>query len=238
MLTSDALFNGKLTIFQQKEGYRFSLDAVLLAGLTQVKPGARVVDLGTGCGVIPLIMAHKGMGVELIGLEIQRELVDLARMNVEANGFAGRIQILEADFRKVREHLPGESFDLVTCNPPYRSVDTGRINPNLQKALARHELTASLEDVLGAARYLLRMGGRLALIYPAARLASLFVTANKHGFSAKALTVIYSNPSGLARLVFLECRKGGGEELKIASPFYIYEPDGAYSKAMQALYDG
>lgn len=237
LCTSDTLFNGKLTIFQHKEGYRFSIDAVLLAGFTKVKPADRIVDLGTGCGVIPLVIAHRGMGAKLTGLEIQSELVDLARTNIDVNGFMDRIQIIEADFRRVHEHLPGQSFDLVTCNPPYRRLDTGRINPNRQKALARHELTASVEDAFGAAKYLLTVGGRFALIYPATRLASLFIMASKYGFGAKDLTIIYSNSSSPARLVFLECRKGGGEELKIAPAFYIYESDGVYSRAMQAFYD-
>jgi tRNA1Val (adenine37-N6)-methyltransferase len=237
VLTSDTLFNGKLTVYQEKEGYRFSIDAVVLAGLCRVKPSDRVVDLGTGCAVVPLILAYRNQGRELTGVEIQPSLATLAQKNVEANGFADRIRILEADFKEISTHLPPESFDLVVSNPPYRRTHSGRLNPNRQRALARHELVGSIQDVFSAGKYLLVEGGRLGVIYPAARLGHLMVTADRYGFSPKELVLIYSYASGPARLVHLECRKGGGEELMIAQPFFIFRGDGTYADSMQAIYD-
>lgn len=237
MLTADSLFSGNLIVYQEKRGYRFSLDAVLLAGLSRIRPRDRIVDLGTGCGVVPLILAYRRPGQSVVGIEIQPELAALAQKNVDTNGFSERIRILESDYRQVATHLQAESFDLVVSNPPYRRIDTGRINPDRQRAIARHELAGSVTDVFAAGKYLLTQGGRLAIIYPAARLSHLLVTAYQHDFSAKELTVIHSDTCGPGRLIHLECRKGGGEELKVAPPFFIYRADGTYTEAMQAIYE-
>jgi tRNA1Val (adenine37-N6)-methyltransferase len=237
LLTADSLFSGKLIVYQEKEGYRFSLDAVLLAGFSKVKPADRIIDLGTGCGVVPLILAYRKLGQSLVGVEVQSELAALAQKNVETNGFSDRIRIYEMDYRQVASQFPAGGFDLAVSNPPYRRIDTGRINPHRQKALARHELAGSISDVFSAAKQLLPRGGRLAVIYPATRLDHLVVTAHRSGFSPKELTVVHSDRSGPGRLVFLECRKGGGEELKVTPPFFIYEADGTYTEAMRVFFE-
>lgn len=207
---------------QEKKGYRFAIDAVLLAGLTQLKKQERVIELGTGCGVIPLILAYGwNTNKKIVGVEIQAELARLARENVAANGMDERITIVEMDFRTLPAEFAARSFDLVLCNPPYRKPGTGRINPDMQKAIARHELRATLADVFSGARHLLPQGGRIALVYPATRLGHLLHSATEHGFSPKRLVLIYSRPGGTGRLVHLECVKDGGEELRIEPPFYI-----------------
>lgn len=235
-MTADKFLNGNLLVHQERCGYRFSIDAVLLAGLTAVKPADRVLDLGTGCGVILLIWAYRKLGRRLLGVEIQPELARLARRNVAENGFAEQIQIAELDFRNLPGRFPPGDWDLVVSNPPYRRLNSGRINPNRQRAQARHELTGSVQDVFAAATHLLHEAGRVAVIYPASRLDHLLVAAHRHGFSPKLLTVIHSHGADSARLVHLECRKGGGEELHVAPPFFIYAADGTYSEAMQRLY--
>ncbi|MGV8075334.1 MAG: tRNA1(Val) (adenine(37)-N6)-methyltransferase [Syntrophobacteraceae bacterium] len=232
----DSLFGGKLVVHQDRKGYRFSLDAVLIAGLSNARSNDRVADLGTGCAVILLIMAYRKLGARLVGLELQPELADLALRNVQVNGFSDLVEIMKVDLRHVSDQFPPSSFDLVVSNPPYRRVKTGRINPEQQKALARHELTASVSDIFAAGSYLLSSGGRLAVIYPATRLDYLMVTARQHDFRPKELTVIYSNSSSPGRLVHVEFRKGGGEELLVAPPFFIHKENGTYSEAMQRLY--
>jgi tRNA1Val (adenine37-N6)-methyltransferase len=182
-------------------------------------------------------MAYRNAGREFVGLEIQPELAALAQKNVEVNGFAGRIRIVEMDFRKVSNSFPAETFDLVVSNPPYRRLHTGRVNPHQQRALARHELTASIKDAFAAGKYLLPQRGRMAVTYPATRLDHLLVVANHYGFSPKVLTIIHSNPSSPARLVHLDCRKGGGEELHVASPLFIYQQNGCYTESMQRMYE-
>jgi tRNA1Val (adenine37-N6)-methyltransferase len=233
----DALFKGKLVIHQPKKGYRFAIDAVLLAGLTKVRPTDRVVDLGTGCGVIPLIFAHRGNGKQIAGLEIQPELVELARQNVLINGFSGKIAIHEGDFRESPMRFRAGSFELVVSNPPYRRLHSGRLNLDGQRAVARHELKASVVDVCRVASHLLGHGGRLSVIYPATRLGHLLATAQEYGLSPKQLTVIYSTAASGARLVCLEGRKGAGEELQIMPPFYIYNENKTYTEAMRLLYE-
>ena len=236
MLTCDALFNNKLVIYQQKRGYRFSVDAVLLAGLTRVRRDDHILDLGTGCGVIPLILAYRNLGKRIVGLEVQPELVELAKRNVEVNGFCQKIRIHEGDIRQLSSDFQPGSFDLVISNPPYRRLQSGRVNPDGQQAVARHELKASAADVFKTASALLDHGGRLAIIYPATRLAYLLVTAHEYHLTPKQLTVIYSDADSKARLVHLECRKGAGEELRISPPFFIYREDRRYTEAMRLLY--
>ncbi len=209
----------------------------MIAGLTKIKPEDRILDLGTGCGVILLILAFRNKGSRLVGLEIQPEMAALARRNVEINGYSDRVRIQEGDLKRVADYFPSGSFDLLVSNPPYRRVDTGRVNPERQKAVARHELASSVSDVFAAGKYLLPHGGRLSVIYPASRLDHLLITAGRHGFSAKDLTVIHSHATGPGRLALAEFRKGGGEELRVSPPFFIYRDDGSYTDAMQKLYE-
>ncbi len=237
MLTRDTLFNGDLLLYQYQDGYRFSIDAVLLSGLTTVANRDRIIDLGTGCGVVPLILAHRRKGREWVGVEIQPELVELARRNVAANGWESHIRIVALDYREVANHLPAGTFDLVVSNPPFRRLSSGRVNPNRQRALARHEFMASVEDVCAAAKFLLAEGGRLAVIYPASRLAHLLVVVGNHGLAAKRLTVIHSREHSPASLIHLECRKAGGEELRIEPPLHIYAEDGRFSETVQNMYE-
>jgi tRNA1Val (adenine37-N6)-methyltransferase len=225
-----------LEIRQTKGGYRFSIDAFLLAGLTWAKPDDRVVDLGTGCGVVALILAYRGLGRSVVGVEIQGELATLAQSNVERNDLGHRVKVIHGDYRRVEALLPPQSADLVVSNPPYRRLRSGRINPEGQRALARHEIVGSAADACAAGRYLLATGGRLALVYPASRLPHLILVAARHGFAAKRLTVIYSRPNQGGRLIHLECRKDGGQELRLDPPIFVYDAEGSYSKEVRRLY--
>ncbi len=234
--TEDSLFDGDLKILQPEKGYRFALDAVLLSGFCNPGLNDIVVDLGTGCGVIPLILAYRNQGKYVIGVEIQESLFLLARENVKINKMENRVRIVHGDFREIKKHLPPESADLVLSNPPYRKLCTGRINPNKERALARHEILATLEDVLEASAYLLKTRGRIGIIYPAFRLAHLIKKAAEAGFEPKKLKIVYSSPGEGARLVYMEARKGGGEELRIDPPFYIYTENGCYTPEMEKLY--
>ena len=198
-----------------------------------------MIDLGTGCGVIPLVLAYRAKTErKIVGVEIQTELAELASKNVDQNNLGDRVEIFRMDLREISSGFEAGCFDLALSNPPYRKTGAGRINPDRQKAVARHELTATIADVYEAARYLLRTGGRVGIVYPATRLANLLRSALDHGFSPKRLTIIHSYPRGPGQLVHLECRKGGGEELRVEKPFYIYGENGLYSDAMQKLYSG
>ena len=172
--TPDTLFDGRLKILQRREGYRFSIDALLLAHFATPGPKDRIIDLGTGCGILPLILLfRRKASSRVIGVEIQPSLANLARRNASLNRFASRIKIWEKDLKELNTKKLKGVFDLVLSNPPYRKIGSGRINPHQEKALARHEIKATLEDVIRTACHLLKDKGRLAMIYPASRAAAL-----------------------------------------------------------------
>jgi tRNA1Val (adenine37-N6)-methyltransferase len=235
--TLDTVFQGRLKIIQPEKGYRFSIDAVLLVGLTRIRPKDRVVDLGTGCGVIPLLLAHQRAIDHVIGVEIQESLVSMARRNVIINELSHLITIVHTDLKKMNAAMVGGSVDLVMSNPPYGKLRSGRLNPNSKKAIARHELLANVGDVVRTAAQLLPQKGRLALIYPARRLPNLLREVCLNGFAPKHLTVIHSALESEAKLVHLESIKGGGEELRVSKPFIIYRQNGEYTDEMKAIYE-
>lgn len=237
-ITCDRLFGDTLCLYQDRRGYRFSIDAVLLAGLTHVKAADRIMELGTGCGVVLLSMAVRGLGTHWEGVEIQERLARLARRNVEANGLSHQVFIHGMDWKDVAKVFPPGGFDLVVSNPPYRRLNAGRINPHPQKAAARHELAGAVQDMFHAAVHLLKGGGRCAVIYPASRLDDLMVAAVDAGLRPKRLTLIHSHAKAPATLVHMECGKGVGQELHVAPPFFIYEKIGRYTPAMARLHAG
>ncbi|HEY7534616.1 MAG TPA: methyltransferase domain-containing protein, partial [Thermodesulfobacteriota bacterium] len=145
-----------LKIIQKKHGYRYSQDSLQLVDFARVKKNDDVIDLGTGCGVMSLILAKRGLGKRIVGLEVQKELVELARRNIGINGFQERIEVIEGDIRKVRSLFPPGSFDYVITNPPYVEVESGLISPRSEKAIARHEVLCDMNDVLEVMRYILK----------------------------------------------------------------------------------
>ncbi|MDD5154707.1 MAG: methyltransferase [Desulfovibrionales bacterium] len=208
----------------------------MLAHFPNFKEKDIVVDIGCGCGVIPLIIAYRRPQVRLFGLELQEDLFDLARRNVIANGLEDRITIQQGDLKNPEGIFPAAYADWVVSNPPYGRSSSGRLNPKEEKALARHEIAASLLDVLRAARYFLRPHGRAAFIYPARRTAGLISAMRETGLEPKRLQVVYSYPGDEGRFVLVEAVKDGGEELKILPPFFIYDQTRRYSPEMQRLY--
>lgn len=235
--TLDEVFQGRLKIIQPKKGYRFSIDAVLLTGLTRIRPQDRVVDLGTGCGVIPLLIAFRSPAEYITGIEIQESFVSMARRNVDINNFSHLISIVQADLRNLQVGMVEGPVNLVVSNPPYGRLSSGRLNPNEERAIARHELFASLADVVRAAAQLLPRKGRFAIIYPARRLPNLLREISIGGFAPKHLTLIHTTLEAEAKLVHLESIKGGGEELRVHKPFAICQSDGSYTDEMNAMYE-
>jgi tRNA1Val (adenine37-N6)-methyltransferase len=235
--TLDSLFQGRLKILQPRRGYRFSLDSVLLAGLTRVRKKDRVVDLGCGCGIIPLLLAFRQAVSHITGIEIQQSLAAMARRNVEINALSHLIDIVHGDLKNVDRHKLSGPATLVISNPPYRELHSGRSNPESERALARHEILVNVADLVRTAARILPQKGRLALIYPARRLPHLFKEVNQGGFAPKQLTLIHATLDSPAKLAHLESVKGGGEELRVGRPFAIYETDGTYSSGMAAMYE-
>jgi len=212
----DEFMEGRLKLIQSRNGYRFSIDAVLLAEFVSIKPGETVVDLGTGCGIIPLMLLLTKRVGHAFGLEIQPPLADQAARNALLNGFDKNMDIILGDIR--HPPLMPSSADVVVCNPPYRPQKSGRINPDPQRAIARHEILASLDDILDIARKLLRPKGRLAMIYPAVRLVDIMVRMKGYNLEPKRLRVIYPSLSSEAKLVLIEASTGGRSGLKVMPP--------------------
>lgn len=233
----DELFNGHLKIIQKKEGYRFSLDAILLAHFTSQLPADSIIDLGTGSGIIPLILVRKMSVPTIVGVEVQEEMADMAKRTIALNGFTERVSILHEDLRDLRERFAASSFDLVVSNPPYYPVKGGRINPDEQKAVARHEIMVKMEDVISVAHYLLKPSGLVVIVFPARRLASLLFSLEKFDLKPELLQVIYSHKHDEGKLVIVKSCKGGNPEMEIKKPFFVYEDEGVYSEEMQRIYD-
>jgi tRNA1Val (adenine37-N6)-methyltransferase len=168
--TLDEILDGHLRVFQKKKGYRFSLDSILLAHFVSLKQRARFIDIGCGNGIILVILAKLFPNANCVGLEIQENLSTLAKKNSQINDLESRVEIFSGDARNIENIFPAHSFDTVIFNPPYRKLKSGRINPQLEKAIARHEIKGSLKDFLHAAQYLLKPGGRVFTISPALNL--------------------------------------------------------------------
>jgi tRNA1Val (adenine37-N6)-methyltransferase len=235
--TFDTLFGGKIRIVQEKGGYRFSIDSILLAGFVGLRRGDKVIDLGTGVGIIPLILAHKGAGAEqFVGVEIQQKLVELAERNVFINGFEALITIYQRDIRGLSDVFLPSSFDVVVTNPPYYRISSGRINPNSQKAVARHEITCTIDDVLQISCYLLKEGGRIFIIFPAQRAVTLLARLRSVSLEPKRIRWIYSREGEEARFILTEAHKGGGEGVEVLPPLFIYSAQGNYTPEMETLY--
>ena len=212
----DAILGGRLQFIQSRDGYRFSVDALLLAGFATIRDRDVLVDLGTGCGVIPILLLHTRPIAYAVGLEIQPELASQAARNVRLNGFDRRMSVVRGDLRALP--LKGGSADVVVCNPPYRKLDSGRINPDARRAIARHEIMASLDDILAAARYLLRKRGRIAFVYPSVRLVDAFARMRRFGFEPKRVQFHYANLKPGAKMAFIEGTPGGRAEIRVLPP--------------------
>ena len=230
------LFDGRLKLYQPAHGYRFSIDALLLAAFARDRCSGAVADFGTGCGVLPVLLARRESVVRMLGVEIQDELAELARCNTALNGCGGKVSILHGDVRGLQAMGPAESFDAVVTNPPFYPAASGRINPVSQKAAARHELHGSLGDFAAACAYLLKQGGRCMVVYSASRLPDLLAAMRKKSLEPKTLRFVHARCDEPATMVLAEAVKGAGAEMSIEPPLVLYESQGVYSGQAQALF--
>ena len=237
-VTQDSFFDGRLRLKQHRHGYRYSIDAVILAGAVHPKPGETVVDLGTGCGIIPLILAFRRPGVRIWGVELQAALFALAEENVRENDMASRVKVVCADMRDIRPERVGGPVDMVVSNPPYRRGRSGRVNPDRQRALARHEIAITLPEVVRAAGKLLKTGGRFTVIYAAGRIAELLSHMRAERIEPKRLRNIHSSDGQDARLVLVEGVRDGGPGMVVSPSLIVFDGDGQYTDEMQAMFRG
>jgi len=228
--TLEPFFNGRLHIIQKKKGYRFSVDPILLSQFVKIRKNERVIDLGTGCGVLLLLLSWNTNARSFVGVEIQKGLAECAKKNVALNHLEDRISILKQDFRKLRTVFPPGSFDVALSNPPYRKYQTGRVNPSTEKAIARHEIKGNLEDLISIASYLLPPKGRCYLIFPALRTVDLFAKLRDGKLEPKRIQFVYPRIGEEAKFVLAESLKASGVELKIMRPLILEEASPSASK--------
>ncbi len=181
------------------------------------------MDLGTGSGIIPIILATKVKSTEIWGVEIQEELAEMAKKNIEMNHLQGRVHIVKGDARDLADRMQSEAFDIVLTNPPYRKIRSGRLNPQREKAIARHEIKGSLSDMAKIAFRLLRPKASFYLVYPALRLVDLIAFLRETRLEPKRLRLVHPNVEKGAKLILLEAIKGGGPALEIHPPLFIHD---------------
>lgn len=238
----DTLFDGDLYCLQHRDGYRFSIDPVLLAHFVRLGKDEILLDLGAGCGVLGLILLYRAASRirSLTAFELQTGLAELSRENMRLNRYEEKMKVVEGDLRNIFNFLEPESYSTVVCNPPFYKAGSGRSSTNSEALVARHQVACSLEEILSAAAAVLQNRGKLFMIYPAEGLGVLLGQLPQHRMTIKRLQMVYSysEPVSNARLVLLEAMKNGGDGLKVLPPFYIYDQkDGDYSKAMQRMYN-
>ncbi|MBU2522242.1 MAG: tRNA1(Val) (adenine(37)-N6)-methyltransferase [Proteobacteria bacterium] len=234
--STDTFFNGNIKVKQNSSGYRFSIDAVLLACHAGKCPGGRILDLGTGCGIIPLIMAYRNPELTVYGIEVQKELADIATINVKSNNMENQISILCRDMKELNYNMISGPVDMVVSNPPYRKISSGRMNPDQQRAVARHEIKATLFDVIETARRMLRTSGRFVTIYSSERLTDIITQMRSFDIEPKFLRSIHSNKNSDAKLILVEGIKGGRPGITIAFPLIIYNEDSSYTDEVKQMF--
>ncbi|MEI6207752.1 MAG: methyltransferase [Desulfuromonadales bacterium] len=228
--TLDELKRFDLQIFQPRHGYRYSLDALLLARFcSTLQPGGSIVDLGAGCGIISLLLARVNPAAHVLAVENNPEMAALVERNIQHNDLAGRVSVHAEDVIRVRESYADSIFDLVVSNPPFRTPWSGKVSPRAGRDTARHETTAGLADFLAAAKYLVKPSGRICFIQLPSRLAEFIALATEMKLSLLRLRMIHNNAESPATIFMAELAKGRRSTPVVEAPLFVRDMDGDYS---------
>lgn len=223
-------------IIQNPAKFCFGMDAVLLSGFANVKDGAKILDLGTGTGIIPILLEAKTKAKSLTGLEIQEESADMARRSVKLNHLEEKIQIVTGDIKEANTIFKAASYDLITCNPPYMIGQHGIANPSGPKAIARHEVLCTLEDVVKNAAYLLKPGGQFCMVHRPFRLAEIMTTMAKYKLEPKRMRLVYPYIDKEPNMVLIEGCRGGKSRMTVEKPLIVYKEQNVYTDEIYELY--
>ena len=232
----DNLHRDGFRIIQNEKLFCFGMDAVLLTGFAKVREGENVLDLGTGTGIIPILLAAKTKGESFSGLEISEKSVDMAVRSVALNGIEDRVSIVQGDIKKAGELFAPASFDVVTSNPPYMTENHGLVNQDLEKAAARHEIFCTLEDVVSAAARLLKAGGRFYMVHRPFRLAEIIRALSEHRLEPKRMRLVYPYADREPNMVLIEAVRGGRPRMTVEKPLIVYQAPGEYTREVLEIY--
>lgn len=232
----DDLHRNNYKIIQNAEKFCFGIDAVLLSGFASVKKGGKVLDLGTGTGIIPILMEAKTEAAHLTGLELQEESAEMARRSVAYNNLGEKISIVNGDIKEASLIFGAASFDVVTTNPPYMTGNHGIVNPNLPKAIARHEIHCTLDDVVRESAKVLKVKGKLFMVHRPFRLVEIINTMTKYKLEPKRIRFVHPYQDKEPNMVLIEAVKGGGSMVKVESPLIVYQEPNVYTREILDIY--
>ncbi len=232
----DDLQRNGYQIIQSPEKFCFGMDAVLLSGFARAKEGDRVLDMGTGTGIIPILMEAKTSAARLVGLEIQPESADMARRSVALNNLEHKIEIVDGDIKEAASIFGAASFDVVTCNPPYMIGQHGIQNPDAPKAIARHEILCTLEDVIGQAARLCKPGGHFYMVHRPFRLAEIITLMTQYKLEPKRMQLVYPFVDKEPNMVLIEGVRGGRSRMTVEKPLIVYKEPGVYMPEIYEVY--
>lgn len=232
----DDLQRNGLKIIQRTDGFCFGMDAVLLSGFAAARSGERVLDLGTGTGIIPLLLSAKTDGEHFTGLEIQEEIARMAARSVALNRLEEKIEIVQGDIKEASRIFGAASFDVVTTNPPYMNDAHGLKNPTEVKAISRHEVLCTLEDVVREGAKVLKPGGRMYMVHRPHRLIEIFGTMTKYKLEPKRMKLVHPFADKEANMVLIEAVRGGGAWMKVEAPIVVYKEPGVYTDEIYSIY--
>lgn len=232
----DELGCKNLKIIQNSDWFCFGMDAVLLANYSNIKKGSKVVDLGTGTGIIPILISGKNDVEKIYGIEIQREVAEMAGRSVELNNLSEKIEILNIDLKQAEEVLGNNIFDAVTSNPPYMPQDSGFKNKTDNKTISRHETECSLRDVIKTANRLLKPNGRFFLVHRPNRIVDILTLLREYKLEPKSIRFVHPKVGKSPNLVLIKSIKSAKPNLKFEDPLYIYNDDGSYTKELLDIY--
>lgn len=234
--TLDDLQLKGIKIIQKKDSFRFGVDAVLLANFVNIKKGFKVIDLCSGTGIIPFIIAGKTEAEKITGIEIQEEMVELANRTTKLNNLEKRINFINVDLKNIKQISDIEKADVVTVNPPYKLKNSGIINTCDKNAIARHEICCTIEDVIVAVKAVLKHNGKMYMIHRPDRLVDIFCTMRKHKIEPRQIRMIHPNHIKAPNMVLIEGQNNGGTFLKWLPPLAIYDLDGGYTEEINRIY--
>ncbi len=232
----DDLQNG-FYVIQNQNKFCFGMDAVLLSGFARIRKGDHVLDMGTGTGIIPILLKSKTKGEHFTGLEIQEECADMATRSVQYNGLESAVDIVCGDIKEAAGIFGAASFDVVTSNPPYMIGAHGLQNPYMAKAIARHEVLCTLEDVVSQASKVLKDRGRFFMVHRPFRLAEIFSVLTRYKLEPKRMQLVYPYIDREPNMVLIEALKGGNSRITVEKPLIVYEKPGVYTKDILEIYD-